>query len=128
MSSTTSCSPHHARHRDAAVLRDPDRVRVREPDAAAADRRPRRGSPQAWRNVEDALSRAGATLGDIISVPQWLVDAADINAYAAVRTAVITHQPVVMLAVVPALVWPNMRVEIEVTAIRLTTASPSDVA
>jgi 2-iminobutanoate/2-iminopropanoate deaminase len=73
-------------------------------------------------------SPARATLGDIISVRQWLVDAADINAYAAVRTTVITHQPVFMLAVVPALVWPNMRVEIEVTAIRLTTASPSDVA
>jgi enamine deaminase RidA (YjgF/YER057c/UK114 family) len=67
-------------------------------------------------------------LGDIISVRQWLVDAADINACAAVRTAVITHQPVFMLAFFPALVWPNMRVEIEVTAICLTTASPPDVA
>ena len=34
---------HHARHGDAAVLRHPDRVRVRQPGAAAADRRPRRG-------------------------------------------------------------------------------------
>jgi 2-iminobutanoate/2-iminopropanoate deaminase len=73
---------------------------------------------QAWRNVQDALARAGATLGDIISVRQWLTDAADIPAYAAVRKTVITHQPVFMLAVVPALVWPTMRVEIEVTAVR----------
>jgi hypothetical protein len=29
---------------------------------------------------------------------------------------VITHQPVFMLGVIPALVWPNIRVEIEVTA------------
>ena len=32
---------------------------------------------------------------------KWLVDAADINACAAVRTAVITHQPVFMLAFFP---------------------------
>jgi 2-iminobutanoate/2-iminopropanoate deaminase len=73
---------------------------------------------QAWRNVEEALTRAGATLGDIVSVRQWLTDAADIPAYAAVRSSVITHQPVFMLGVIPALVWPNIRVEIEVTAAR----------
>jgi 2-iminobutanoate/2-iminopropanoate deaminase len=80
---------------------------------------------QAWRNIEDALGRAGATLADIISVRQWLTDAADIPAYAAVRSSVITHQPVFMLGVIPALVWPNIRVEIEVTAIRPAAASPS---
>jgi 2-iminobutanoate/2-iminopropanoate deaminase len=73
---------------------------------------------QAWRNVEESLSRAGTVLADIVSVRQWLTDAADIPAYAAVRSSVIRHQPVFMLAVVPALVWPDIRVEIEVTAIR----------
>jgi 2-iminobutanoate/2-iminopropanoate deaminase len=73
---------------------------------------------QAWHNVEEALSRAGAVLTDIVSVRQWLTDAADIPAYAAVRSSMIRHQPVFMLAVVPALVWPNIRVEVEVTAIR----------
>jgi 2-iminobutanoate/2-iminopropanoate deaminase len=73
---------------------------------------------QAWRNVEEALSRAGTVLADIVSVRQWLIDSADIPAYAAVRSSVIRHQPVFMLAVVPALVWPDIRVEIEVTAIR----------
>jgi 2-iminobutanoate/2-iminopropanoate deaminase len=73
---------------------------------------------QAWRNVEEALSRAGAVLSDIVSVRQWLTDAADIPAYAAVRSAVIRHHPVFMLAVIPALVWPDIRVEIEVTAVR----------
>jgi 2-iminobutanoate/2-iminopropanoate deaminase len=57
---------------------------------------------QAWRNVEEALARAGATLGDIVSVRQWLTDAADIPAYAAVRSSVITHQPVFMLGVTSA--------------------------
>lgn len=73
---------------------------------------------QAWRNVEEALRRAGAALTDIVSVRQWLTDAADIPAYAAVRSKVIKHEPVFMLAVIPALVWPNIRVEVEVTAIR----------
>jgi 2-iminobutanoate/2-iminopropanoate deaminase len=73
---------------------------------------------QAWRNVADALSRAGSSLEDIVSVRQWLTSADDIPAYAQVRSSVITHQPVFMLAVVPALVWPNIRVEIEVTAVR----------
>ncbi|MCV7408768.1 enamine deaminase RidA [Mycobacterium florentinum] len=73
---------------------------------------------QAWRNVEEALSRAGARLSDIVSVRQWLTDAADIPAYAAVRSSVIKHEPVFMLAVIPALVWPDIRVEVEVTAIR----------
>ena len=42
---------HHARHGDAAVLRHPDRVRVRQPRAAAADRCARRGLPPAERVV-----------------------------------------------------------------------------
>jgi 2-iminobutanoate/2-iminopropanoate deaminase len=73
---------------------------------------------QAWRNVEDALNRSGAALVDIISVRQWLTDAADIPAYAAVRKSVIHHQPVFMLGVIPGLVWRDMRVEIEVIAVR----------
>jgi 2-iminobutanoate/2-iminopropanoate deaminase len=64
------------------------------------------------------LRRAGAALTDIVSVRQWLTDAADIPAYAAARSKVIKHEPVFMLAVIPALVWPNIRVEVEVTAIR----------
>jgi 2-iminobutanoate/2-iminopropanoate deaminase len=76
---------------------------------------------QAWLNVEHALNQAGAALVDIISVRQWLTDAANIPAYAAVRKSVIHHQPVFMLGVIPGLVWPGMRVEIDVIAVR-----PSD--
>src|SRR5271170_5806463 len=64
---------------------------------------------QAWRNVEDALRRAGAALTDIVTVRQWLTDAADIPAYAKVRSSVIKHEPAFMLAGIPALVWPNIR-------------------
>jgi 2-iminobutanoate/2-iminopropanoate deaminase len=68
------------------------------------------------------------TLGDIISVRQWLTDAADIPAYGAVRSSVITHQPVFMLGVIPALVWPDIRVEIEVTAVHPATRVASERA
>src|SRR6185503_12783137 len=46
---------HHARHDHAAVLRDADGLRVREPGAAAADRRPGRELPAAERLLILAL-------------------------------------------------------------------------
>jgi 2-iminobutanoate/2-iminopropanoate deaminase len=71
---------------------------------------------QAWRNVSAILEAAGATLADVVSVRQWLTDAADIPAYVAVRSQFITHEPASFLGVIPALVWPNLRVEVEVIA------------
>jgi 2-iminobutanoate/2-iminopropanoate deaminase len=76
---------------------------------------------RAWRNVEGAPGRAGAALTDIVTVRQWLTDAADIPTYARVRSSVIKHEPAFTLAVIPALVWPNIRVEVEVIAIRPST-------
>lgn len=73
---------------------------------------------QAWRNVAEALSRAGAELTDIVSVRQWLTSADDIPAYVAVRKEIIKHEPAFMLGVIPGLVWPQLRIEIEVTAVR----------
>jgi enamine deaminase RidA (YjgF/YER057c/UK114 family) len=72
---------------------------------------------QAWRNVAAALAEAGAELTDIVAVRQWLTSADLIPAYAAVRKEVIKHEPVFMLGVIPGLVWPKLRVEIEVTAV-----------
>ncbi|HEY4458491.1 MAG TPA: Rid family hydrolase [Pseudonocardiaceae bacterium] len=71
---------------------------------------------QAWRNVETILARAGAGLADVVSIRQWLTDAAYIRDYVAVRSRFIQHEPTNMLAVIPALVWPNLRVEVEVVA------------
>ena len=71
---------------------------------------------QAWANVREALERAGATLGDVVAVRQWLTSADLIPAYAAVRAEVITHRPTFMLGVVDQLIWPSVRVEIEVVA------------
>jgi 2-iminobutanoate/2-iminopropanoate deaminase len=73
-------------------------------------------STQAWKNVETILAKAGARLSDIVSVRQWLTSAEDIPAYTAVRSAFLGHEPASMLAVVPALVRPRIRLEIEVTA------------
>jgi 2-iminobutanoate/2-iminopropanoate deaminase len=53
---------------------------------------------------------------------QWLTDAADIPAHAKVRSSVIKHEPMFMRAVIPALVWPNIRVEVEVIAVRQPAA------
>ena len=72
----------------------------------------------AWRNVQAALQAAGADLGDIVSVRQWLTDPDDIPAYVKVRAATIHHSPAFMLGVINQLVWPRLRVEIEATAVR----------
>jgi 2-iminobutanoate/2-iminopropanoate deaminase len=71
---------------------------------------------QAWHNIEAILDQAGASLADIVAVRQWLTDAADIPAYAAVRSTFISHQPAFMLGVIPGLVRPGFLVEVEVIA------------
>jgi 2-iminobutanoate/2-iminopropanoate deaminase len=72
---------------------------------------------QAWDNVREALRCAGAELSDIVQVRSWLTDPDDVDAYVKVRKNVISHRPAYMLAVVPQLIWPSLRLEIEVTAI-----------
>jgi 2-iminobutanoate/2-iminopropanoate deaminase len=71
---------------------------------------------QAWHNIEAILGQAGASLADIVAVRQWLTDAADIPAYAAVRSTFISHEPAFMLGVLPGLVRPEFLVEVEVIA------------
>jgi 2-iminobutanoate/2-iminopropanoate deaminase len=71
---------------------------------------------QAWQNIETTLNQAGASLGDIVSVRQWLIDAEDLRAYVEVRNRFITHKPAFMLGVIPGLVRPDFLIEIEVVA------------
>jgi 2-iminobutanoate/2-iminopropanoate deaminase len=73
---------------------------------------------QAWHNVEEALKQAGVGIENIVSVRQWLTSPDYVKDYIAVRKQVIHHQPAFMLGVIPGLVWPNLRLEIEVTAIK----------
>lgn len=72
---------------------------------------------QAWRNVATILGKAGASIGDIVSVRQYLTRREDIKTYVAVRKEMITHEPAFMLSVVNALVWPEIHVEVEVVAL-----------
>ena len=72
---------------------------------------------QCWANVEDALGEAGAKLTDIVYMRQWLTSRDNVSAYLAVSKDTIHHQPAAMLSVIDGLVRPNLRVEVEVTAI-----------
>ena len=72
---------------------------------------------QCWANVENALGRAGAELTDIVYMRQWLTSRDNVSAYLAVSKEMIHHQPAAMLSIIDGLVWPNLRVEVEVTAI-----------
>jgi enamine deaminase RidA (YjgF/YER057c/UK114 family) len=72
---------------------------------------------QCWANVENALGKAGAKLTDIVYMRQWLTSRDNVSAYLAVGKEIIHHQPAAMLSIIDGLVWPNLRVEVEVTAI-----------
>jgi 2-iminobutanoate/2-iminopropanoate deaminase len=78
---------------------------------------------QAWQNIEGALAKAGASIPDVVSIRQWLTDADGIKAYTLVRSEFVKHECASMLAVIPALVWPGIKVEIEVVAVRASPAS-----
>jgi 2-iminobutanoate/2-iminopropanoate deaminase len=71
---------------------------------------------RAWQNVEAILTKTGAGLCDIVAVRQWLISPEDIPGYVQVRAHFITHQTASMLAIIPALVRPEFRIEIEVVA------------
>ncbi|BBZ37075.1 Rid family hydrolase [Mycobacterium conspicuum] len=72
---------------------------------------------QCWANVEEALGKADATLTDIVYIRQWLTSRDNVSAYLAVSREIIRHRPAAMLSIIDGLVWPNLRVEVEVTAI-----------
>jgi len=71
----------------------------------------------AWAHILAALAEAEMGVSDIVKVTQYLTHAEDIAAYAAVRAAVLGGaRPAFMLLVVPQLVRPEFRLEIEVYA------------
>lgn len=72
---------------------------------------------QCWANVESALRKAGAELTDIVYMRQWVTSRDNASAYLAVSKEIIRHRPAAMFAIIDGLVWPNIRVEVEVTAI-----------
>jgi enamine deaminase RidA (YjgF/YER057c/UK114 family) len=71
----------------------------------------------AWTHIMTMLEQAQMTVDDIVKVTQYLLDADDIKPYAAVRSRFLrTARPASMLLVVPALVWPNILLEVEIVA------------
>ncbi len=72
---------------------------------------------QCWANVESALDKAGAKLTDIVYMRQWVTSRDNASAYLAVSKEIIRHEPAAMFSIIEGLVWPNIRVEVEVIAI-----------
>ena len=72
---------------------------------------------QCWTNVENALGKAGAKLTDIVYMRQWVTSRDNASAYLAVSKEIIRHEPAGMFSIIDGLVWPNIRVEVEVIAI-----------
>lgn len=72
---------------------------------------------QCWANVEKALGKAGAKLTDIVYMRQWVTSRENASAYLAVSKEIICHEPAAMFSIIDGLVWPNIRVEVEVIAI-----------
>ena len=72
---------------------------------------------QAWRNVTAILEKAGASIGDIVSIRQYLTREEDIKTYVAVQKEIITHEPAAMLLVPTTMVWPEIHVEVEAVAV-----------
>ena len=73
---------------------------------------------QAFRNIETALAKAGATLADVVRVRYYLPNLADWSAIVPVLGAVFGAIRPAATALVCGLVDPRMKIEIEVTARR----------
>jgi enamine deaminase RidA (YjgF/YER057c/UK114 family) len=74
---------------------------------------------QAWRNVCETLIAAGFDVADLVKITQYLTNAEDVAAYGAIRSRFLgSTRPASMLVLVPALVWPEMSIEIEAWAAR----------
>lgn len=71
----------------------------------------------AWKHILRMLEQSKMTIGDVVKVVQYLTNAADIAPYAQVRNRFLGGaQPASMLLVIPQLVRPEFRIEVEVTA------------
>ena len=59
-------------------------------------------------------------MADLVKITQYLTNAADIPAHAKIRARFLgSARPASMLVVVPALVWPQMSIEVEAWAARM---------
>jgi len=76
-------------------------------------------SRNCFKTIESALKEAGFTMADIVRATYYLTDVKDADAHLAVCGEVLGDtRPAATLLVVAALLKPEMKVEIEVTAKR----------
>src|SRR3954449_10702921 len=72
-----------------------------------------------WRTIESVLRAAGASLGDIVRATYYVTDRADAEPVLRVCGEVLAEiRPASTLLVVAGLLRPEMKVEIEVTAMK----------
>jgi enamine deaminase RidA (YjgF/YER057c/UK114 family) len=72
-----------------------------------------------WRTIESVLRDAGASLGDIVRATSYVTDRADAEPVLRVCGEVLSEiRPASTLLVVAGLLRPEMKVEIEVTALK----------
>jgi 2-iminobutanoate/2-iminopropanoate deaminase len=73
---------------------------------------------QCLRNLDDLLTAAGASKTDVVKITVFLTDMADRAAVARARTEYFgDHRPASTLVEISALVTPELKVEIEATAV-----------
>ena len=78
-------------------------------------------SRNCFKTIEAALKEAGFAMADIVRVTYYIIDANDADAHFAVCGEVLGDiRPAATLLVVAGLYKPEMKVEIEVTAMRRT--------
>ncbi|MSR13177.1 MAG: RidA family protein [Gammaproteobacteria bacterium] len=71
----------------------------------------------AWQNIIKILAAAEMSVADIVKLTQHLIRREDIAGYRDIRSRYLgSHSPASMLTFLPSLVWPNMLIELEVTA------------
>lgn len=71
----------------------------------------------AWENIIRILRDADMAVEDIVKLTQHLIRPEDLSVYREIRTRYLGNcAPASMLTILPALVWPNMLIELEVVA------------
>lgn len=73
---------------------------------------------QCLENIKAVLAEAGAELADVVRANIWLTDASEFGAFNAVYAEYFAQTPPARSAVCSALMLPEAKVEIEVTAYR----------
>jgi 2-iminobutanoate/2-iminopropanoate deaminase len=72
-----------------------------------------------WHNIQAILVSAGMEITDIVKMTAYLLDPADVGAYAPVKNKYLgEHRPASTLIYVSALATPDVSVEVEVVAAR----------